>query len=452
MEFLNSTDLGSKTFKLRYNATYAYATGGMYGGIASADMVIAMCNAGYLSFLGAGGIKLNKLNEQINYIKANTYGNTLFGVNFLHSHIVSEKDDKLVQLLIDHNIRVIEAAAFSAPTEALVKFKLAGIRKNKPNFIIAKNSRMHIARAFMQPPTEEILARLTETEQLTAEELLRLRTSPVADDIIVESDSAGHTDRRVALVTLPALVALRDEIQQTYQYPNKINVGAAGGLGTPQAIAAALTMGADFIVTGSVNQCTVESGANNTVKDILQKINIEDTDYCPSGDMFEEGGIIQVLRKGVLFPVRAKKMHELYTKFNSLEELDEDFLETLENKYFGKSLDEVWDDIKTLFNEEQVQRAQNDAKHKLALILKMYFYYSVNHAVIGNSDQKINYQIHTGSALGAFNSWVKGSEFENWENRNVADIASYLLNHTANYLNNKYNEIYHGKSTAIEAN
>lgn len=79
----------------------------------------------------------------------------------------------------------------------------------------------------------------------------------------------------------------------------KIRVGAAGGIGTPEAAAAAFILGADFIVTGSINQCTVEAGTSEIVKDLLQEINVQDTEYAPAGDMFELGAKVQVLKKGL---------------------------------------------------------------------------------------------------------------------------------------------------------
>lgn len=77
----------------------------------------------------------------------------------------------------------------------------------------------------------------------------------------------------------------------------QIHIGLAGGIGTPQAAVAAFMMGADFILTGSINQCTVEAGTSDCVKNLLQEINVQDTDYAPAGDMFELGAKAQVLKK-----------------------------------------------------------------------------------------------------------------------------------------------------------
>ena len=60
-----------------------------------------------------------------------------------------------------------------------------------------------------------------------------------------------------------------------------IRVGAAGGIGAPEAAAAAFVMGADFVLTGSINQCTVEAGMSDAVKDLLLEINVQDTGYAP---------------------------------------------------------------------------------------------------------------------------------------------------------------------------
>src|SRR6202171_1641228 len=90
----------------------------------------------------------------------------------------------------------------------------------------------------------------------------------------------------------------------------------------PPAVAASFILGADFVLTGSVNQCTVEAGTSDAVKDLLQHANVQDTDIVPAGDMFEMGGKVQVFKRGLLFPARAKKLYDLYRQYNSLDEID----------------------------------------------------------------------------------------------------------------------------------
>jgi hypothetical protein len=67
------------------------------------------------------------------------------------------------------------------------------------------------------------------------------------------------------LPLLPSIQAIRNRIQQEYGYEKPTRVGAAGGLGTPAAIAATFAMEADYVVLGSVNQACLESGTSHTV-------------------------------------------------------------------------------------------------------------------------------------------------------------------------------------------
>ena len=164
-----------------------------------------------------------------------------------------------------------------------------------------------------------------------------------------------------------------------YQYAKAIRVGAAGGIGTPQAAAAAFILGADFIMTGSINQCTVEAGTSNAVKDMLQTMNVQDTTYAPAGDMFEIGAKVQVLRKGLFFPARANKLYELYRHYDSLDEIDDKTRQQIQEKYFQRSFATVWEDTKAYYlkeKPEEIVKAEQNPKHKMALIFRWYFVHS----------------------------------------------------------------------------
>ncbi len=69
-------------------------------------------------------------------------------------------------------------------------------------------------------------------------------------------------------------------MMKKYRYGKTVRIGAAGGIGTPEAAMAAFMLGADFIVTGSINQCTVEAATSGLVKDLLQQMNVQDTAYA----------------------------------------------------------------------------------------------------------------------------------------------------------------------------
>jgi trans-AT polyketide synthase/acyltransferase/oxidoreductase domain-containing protein len=312
------------------------------------------------------------------------------------------------------------------------------------NRIIAKLSRPEIAEPFLSPAPEKIVNQLLKSNQITEEQARWAQSVPMADAICAESDSGGHTDGAVAFVLIPSMIRMKNKMCKKYQYSQDVFLGAAGGIGTPEAAAASFLLGADFIVTGSINQCTVEAGTSDHVKDLLQHMNIQDTTYAPAGDMFEMGAKVQVLRKGVLFPARANKLYDLYRMYQSLDDIDLKTQQQIQDKFFKKGFDDVYDDVKQFFRQrdpDEISKAEQNSKHKMALIFRWFFNYTSSAAQKGEISEKANFQIHTGPALGAFNRWVEGTELENWKNRHVDVIGVKMMDDAALFLNRHYQEM-----------
>lgn len=445
---ITAESLGSAEFKRDYHLTYAYLAGGMYRGIASKEMIVKLSRAGMMGFFGTGGLSLNEVENAILTIQGELGEGQAYGINLVHNMKHTESEEKMIDLLLKHQVRNVEASAFLSVTPALVRYRAKGVKRNPNgeiiclNRIIAKLSRPEVAESFLSPAPENMLQKLLGENKITVSEAELLRSVPVADDICVEADSGGHTDGGVAYSLMPAMTSLRDEMMKKYQYPKKIRVGAAGGIGTPDAAVAAFMLGADFIVTGSINQCTVEAATSDKVKDLLQQMNVQDTAYAPAGDMFEAGSKVQVLKKGVFFPARASKLYELYQRYGSIRELDAKMLTQLEEKYFKRSIEDIYKDITSHYPAAEIEKAERNAKHKMALIFRWYFRYTSNLAISGDEHSKVDYQIHCGPALGAFNQWVKGSELENWRNRHVDEIGRTLMTETAALLHERMQSMY----------
>ncbi len=439
---ITAASLGSEEFKRDFHLKYAYVTGAMYRGVASPEMVVKVGKAGMLGFLGTGGMELDKIETAIQFIQKELSDGQTFGMNLLHHPDNPAVEEKTVNLFLRYQVRNIEASAFFGITPSLVRYKAKGLHKDAAggvlslNKIIAKISRPEVAEAFLGPAPERIVARLLEEAKITKEEAEILTTIPVADCLCVEADSGGHTDGGVAYTLMPAIVKLRDEMIKKYRYPKIVKIGAAGGIGTPEAAAAAFVLGADFIVTGSINQCTVEAETSNAVKDLLQQMNVQDTEYAPAGDMFEFGAKVQVLKKGLFFPARANKLYDLYRQYNSLDEIDAKTKAQIQERYFRRSFESVYQDVKNFYPAGEIEKANSNPKHKMALIFRWYFGYSTQLALSGNTDFQTDFQIHTGPALGAFNQWMKGTELENWRNRHVDEIGLKIMRETADFLNN----------------
>ncbi|SFD49936.1 PfaD family protein [Chitinophaga sp. CF118] len=431
---ISPENLGDKTFRERYNVKYAYMTGAMANGIASERMVIELGKNNILSSFGAAGLIPSRLEAAIIKIKSEL-GNKTFACNLIHSPSEEALEVNGVELFLKHKIRVVEASAYMDLTPYIVWYKAAGLSEENgiiksENRVIAKVSRLEVARKFMQPPPSSILDKLVEEKKITPRQALLAAGISVADDITVEADSGGHTDNRPLVCILPAIIALRDEITLQHDYNYKIHVGAAGGIGTPTAAYSAFSMGASFIVTGSVNQACIESGSSNIVRKLLAQAEMTDVIMAPAADMFEMGVKLQVLKRGTMFPGRAQKLYELYRSYNLIDAIPKEEKEKIEKQIFRRSLEEIWGDTKDFFRERDIDllnSAEADPKIKMALIFRWYLGLSSRWANSEEKGRELDYQIWCGPSMGAFNVWVKGTDLENPENRKVVRVAEEIM-------------------------
>jgi trans-AT polyketide synthase/acyltransferase/oxidoreductase domain-containing protein len=243
--------LGSKEFKSKYNLKYAYLAGGMYKGIASREIVVKMGKAGMLGFFGTGGLELDQVARAIQYIQDKLNNGQAYGMNLVANPLAPGEEEKIVDLFLKHGVPIIEAAAFMQITPALVKYRAKGLKRTHGeitinNKIIAKISRPEVAEQFLQSAPERIVKKLLDAGKISPEQGELLREVSMADDLCVEADSGGHTDQRMPYALLPAMIALRDEMMKKFKFASKPNVGAAGGIGTPGAAAAAFILGAEM--------------------------------------------------------------------------------------------------------------------------------------------------------------------------------------------------------------
>jgi len=432
---LKITELGDREFMKFHGLRMAYMTGSMANGIASENLVISSGKVGLLSSFGAAGLLPSKIEKAINNIqKALPEGPYAF--NLIHSPSEDAIERAAVDLYLKYRVRTVEASAFLGLTPNIVRYRVAGLRRNSQNQIeitnrvIAKISRAEVASKFMAPAPEAILNKLLEEKSITSEQAQLAAAVPMADDITVEADSGGHTDNRPLVSLLPAIIELRQQFQEQYGYSQTIRVGAAGGIGTPASALAAFMMGAAYVVTGSVNQACVEAAASKHSKELLAQAGMADVIMAPAADMFEMGVELQVLKRGTLFPMRAKKLYELYKNYESIEEIPLLERQKLEQQVFRNSLDEIWVQTKEHFYERdphQIERAKDHPKRKMALIFRWYLGLSSHWSNTGEIGRETDYQIWTGPAIGAFNNWVKGSYLEDVSRRKTVEIAWNIM-------------------------
>jgi trans-AT polyketide synthase/acyltransferase/oxidoreductase domain-containing protein len=427
--------LGDEAFKSTYGTKYALYAGSMANGISSEDLVIAMGRTGMMGSFGAGGLLPDRIEKAIQIIKS-SLPNGPYIFNLINSPNEPALEEKTAELYIRHGINVIEASAYLGLTTNLVWYRASGLSKDdKGNVlinhrIIAKLSRKEIAKRFLEPAPEELLNRLVQAGNITEEQARLARMVPMADDITVEADSGGHTDNRPLVNVLPAIIKLRDEIQHKHGYSQIVRIGAAGGIATPASSFAAFMMGAAYVVTGSINQSCVEACASEYTRNLLSLAEMTDVAMAPASDMFEMGTKVQVLKRGTMFAMRGQKLFEIYTRYDSINDIPLKEREKLESTVYMQSLDSVWQECLKFFtarDPRQIERAEKDPKAKMALIFRWYLGLSSRWSNNGEKGREMDYQIWCGPAMGAFNDWVKGTYLEYAPNRNVADINLQIL-------------------------
>lgn len=429
--------LGDTTFLAAHGVRFPYIAGEMATGIATADMVIAMARADMLGFFGAGGLPLPAIERALDKIMTTLQAPMLpWGVNLIHNIQDPSAEDALVDVLLRHRVRRVCASAYLQLTPAVVRYACSGLHIGRsghvvqPNQLIAKVSRPEIATRFASPPPAAMLAALVERGQLSAREAELASHIPLAADITVEADSGGHTDNRPLVALFPTIVHAVRDAQARHGYPTPVRVGAAGGLGTPQSIAAAFSLGAAYVVTGSVNQAAVESGMSPAGRALLAQAAIEDVAMAPAADMFELGVKVQVLKRGTMFSVRAQRLYEAYRKYASIEAIPAEERQRLETELFRAPLSEIWQQTQAFFKERspiENERAAKDPRHLMALVFRWYLGQASRWATQGVPDRVLDYQIWCGPAMGSFNAWTRGSFLAEPAQRTVVQIARNLL-------------------------
>lgn len=429
-------DLGDITFRKDHGLRYAYVTGSMANGIASADIVESMGQAGMLGFFGSAGLPLPRIEAVIDRIQKALGPNGVYGVNLINSPHEPGHENATVDLFLRKGVRLIEASAFLDLSLPVVRYRLQGIHKDAsgkivtPNKVVVKVSRVEVGSKFFAPPPERYLQDLVRQNHLTPEQAHLAAQVPVAQDLTAEADSGGHTDNRPLVTLLPTMLALRDRAQAQFGFEQKLRVGAAGGIATPASVAGALAMGAAYVVTGSINQACRESGSSDQVRELLAQAEQADTAMAPAADMFEMGVKVQVLKRGTMFAMRASKLYDIYRSAPSLEEIPAAERTALEKNLFKAPLQEIWAQTESYFQQRdpsQVQRALQEPKHKMALVFRWYLGQSSRWANAGEAGRKVDYQIWCGPAMGAFNEWTRGSFLEKPAGRHVVPVAQNLM-------------------------
>ncbi len=431
--------LGDRAFTEAHKLRFPYVAGEMANGIATPALVVAMARAGMLGFFGAAGLSLAAVERGLDEIEqalGSSDDAPAWGSNLIHSPAQPDLEEALVDLYLRRGVRRVSASAFMALSPSVVRLGASGLARDpsgriaRKHHLFAKISRPEVAASFMAPPPQAMLQALVAAGAITQAEAALAAELPVATEITVEADSGGHTDNRPLVALFPSILALAEQASLRHHYEEPIRVGVGGGLGTPASVAAAFSLGAAYVVTGSVNQAAVEAGLSDEGKRLLSEAGIADVVMAPAADMFEMGVKVQVLRRGTLFGMRAQRLYELYRAHDSLEAIPADTRAQLEREIFMGPLESVWAEVARYFGSDapaELERAAREPRHRMALVFRWYLGLSSRWAIDGHPLRRADYQIWCGPAMGAFNDWARGSFLEPAAARSAVQIALNFL-------------------------
>ncbi|MEC8422821.1 MAG: 2-nitropropane dioxygenase, partial [Myxococcota bacterium] len=346
--------LGDRSFTEVHRTRFPYATGAMANGIATAQLVIEAARGGFLGFFGAAGLDPDRISRELDTIEAalppgpDGAPGLPWGSNLIHAPNEPDLEMAVADLYIRRGVRRVSAAAYMNLTPAIVRIAVRGLRQlpdgriHRDRYVFAKISRPEVARRFLAPAPRDILDSLLGQGLITADEARLAAHVPVAEDYTIEADSGGHTDNQALTALFPTIQAERDAAVKTHGYRRPIRLGAAGGIGTPTAAAAAFSLGAAYVLTGSVNQACVESGLHPSGRKMLATATLADVVMAPAADMFELGVEVQVLHRGTMFGNRARKLYHLYRDCAGLESIPAGERARLEKDILRDSVDGAW--------------------------------------------------------------------------------------------------------------
>jgi trans-AT polyketide synthase/acyltransferase/oxidoreductase domain-containing protein len=429
--------LGDRAFTAAHGIRFPYVVGEMARGIATPQMVLAAVHAGCMGFYGSAGLPSDEIRAGIEAIKSGLpAGATGWGANLIHSPQHPGEEAAIVDLFLELGVQRVSASAFMRLTPDVVRFTALGLSRERDgqitrrNHVFAKVSRAEVAEAFMAPPPEKMLRDLVQSGKLSASAAELAAHVPVAAEITAEADSGGHTDNRPAAVLFSSLTAARARVASRHGLDETgIRIGLAGGIATPQSAAAAFSMGAAYILTGSINQAAVESGLSRPARELLAKAGPADVAMAPAADMFEQGVQVQVLKRGTLFAMRGRKLHGFYrsgASFASLSAEDRKWLDDVLGEPYAEAWAATRDYIRRV-NPAEAERAETDTNKQLALVARRYLFQGAQWAREGHPGRVADYQIWCGPAMGAFNEWVAGSPLDPLDARTTRQIAWNLM-------------------------
>lgn len=397
-------------------------------GVSGPAMLRRLASAGMLGFLGTFGVPIAAVTADVREFATGDRGR--WGIELPAERLDPARARAVVSLAMDAGVTHAVAPGWAGVSPEIVRWRFAR-QGASPRRLLVRVTAGRQAEAFFRAAPAETVTRMVRSGQLDPAEAEDARRLPVATGICVQQAPDGGVP--VSLL-LPVVRAARDAAGSGAPgsgtgLTQPVPVGV-GGIGTPEDIAAALLLGADFLVTGVINACSPQARTSQAVRELLSTVELADAVLAPSAELFRFGGRAHLLRKSTLFPARAARLHDLQLAGATPATLPAATRRMLESDCFGQPLDEVLADLP----------GQRDAPD-MADLLARYFDLGTRAALDGRSGQQLNWHVPCGPEMGAFNLAAAGLGLADWRTRDVDVLARRLMAAGARLLDRRMRDV-----------
>ena len=429
----NLSDLGNKNFQEVHGVKYSYCVAPFEREVCSPKLVAELAQQGILGFCPVEYMDTHQVNETLTKLRSLSNGKP-YGVGYKYHPHHPDLEEHMLELFVSADVPRLFLSHYVQATKAMVHYRLTGLTANDKGVPQPKHQlfirvpHTGLAEYFAQPAPQDLIDALVTEGRLTEEEGLLGSKLPLSQDIIVDGDVSRTGGKQDIVSLFPALrhSLRRAKIGRSVE----VRVGVAGELATPEAINAAFKMGADFVVTGSVNGLTIEAGGSQARKELLAKAKPEDFVSAPSFEYLDADYRVRVTKFGTMFATKANRMEELYRATDSLDGLTHEGLKFLEQKVFQCSLVEAYDKAEPFLRQwwpNLVEQATTSPKVRASLLLKWFLFESNQWAIDGVQGRQMDYQVRGDGAVGSFNLWRENTEFNDISKISVVQLALNLL-------------------------
>ena len=118
-------------------------------------------------------------------------------------------------------------------------------------------------------------------------------------------------------------------------------------------------MGAAYVVTGSVNQACLESGASEHTRKLLSQTEMTDVAMGPRPGICLKWVLrCRCSNAAPLFAMRAQKLYDLYSRYDTWQDVPQKEREKLETSVFKRSFDDIWVECVKFFSERDPHQVE----------------------------------------------------------------------------------------------